>query len=136
MSRGDILIADDTPANRRLLSNMLSDQGYKVRAVINGQMALTAVHAAPPDLILLDIRMPGMSGLQLQQSLTKQKYALPIIFITGHGDIPMAVRAMQAGAMYFLEKFARKHPKLGEYNLGIAMIIGMACAVIYKRIVA
>ena len=45
-----------------------------------------------------------MSGLQLQQSLTKQKYALPIIFITGHGDIPMAVRAMQAGAMYFLEK--------------------------------
>jgi FixJ family two-component response regulator len=53
---------------------------------------------------VLDVRMPGMSGLQLQQYLTKQKYALPILFITGHGDIPMAVRAMQAGALYFLEK--------------------------------
>ena len=54
--------------------------------------------------LLLDVRMSGMSGLQLQQCLNTQKHSLPIIFITGHGDIPMAVRAMRAGAMYFLEK--------------------------------
>ncbi|HPD41882.1 MAG TPA: response regulator [Anaerolineae bacterium] len=92
MSRGDILIADDTPANLRLLSNMLSDQGYKVRAVINGQMALTAVHAAPPDLILLDIRMPGMSGYEVCEALKADPSTqdIPVIFISALDEIHAA----------------------------------------------
>ncbi|OQX12851.1 MAG: DNA-binding response regulator, partial [Thiothrix lacustris] len=71
--------------------------------------------------LVLDVRMPGMSGLQLQQHLTKQQYALPIIFITGHGDIPMAVRAMQAGAKYFLEKPFEDQLLLDYVNEALAL---------------
>jgi FixJ family two-component response regulator len=71
--------------------------------------------------LILDVRMPGMSGLQLQQHLTKQQYALPIIFITGHGDIPMAVRAMQAGAKYFLEKPFEDQMLLDYVNEALAL---------------
>ena len=68
-AKGDILVVDDTPANLRLLSSMLVEQGYKVRSVINGQMALTATGAAAPDLILLDINMPEMNGYEVCERL-------------------------------------------------------------------
>lgn len=99
-----VFIVDDDPAVRDSLRWLLESMRLKVATFASAEDFLKFYTMHRIGCLILDVRMPGMSGLQLQQSLTKQKYALPIIFITGHGDIPMAVRAMQAGAMYFLEK--------------------------------
>lgn len=106
MGQGNILIVDDTPANLRLLSNMLSDQGYKVRSVINGQMALTAIHAAPPDLILLDIRMPGMSGYEVCEALKGDSGTceIPVIFISALDEIHDKVKAFTVGGVDYVTK--------------------------------
>lgn len=106
MEQGNILIVDDTPANLRLLSNMLSDQGYKVRSVINGQMALTAIHAAPPDLILLDIRMPGMSGYEVCTALKADATTreIPVIFISALDEIQDKVKAFTVGGVDYVTK--------------------------------
>ena len=106
MGQGNILIVDDTPANLRLLSNMLSDQGYKVRSVINGQMALTAIHAAAPDLVLLDIRMPGMSGYEVCEALKAdpETREIPIIFISALDEIHDKVKAFTVGGVDYITK--------------------------------
>ncbi len=99
-----VFIVDDDPAVRDSLRWLLESMCLKVATFGSAEDFLKFYTMHMVGCLILDVRMPGMSGLQLQQFLTKQKYALPILFITGHGDIPMAVRAMQAGAMYFLEK--------------------------------
>ncbi len=99
-----VFIVDDDPAVRDSLRWLLESMRLKVATFASAEDFLKFYTMHMVGCLILDVRMPGMSGLQLQQFLTKQKYSLPIIFITGHGDIPMAVRAMQAGAMYFLEK--------------------------------
>lgn len=99
-----VFIVDDDPAVRDSLRWLLESMRLKVITFESAEDFLKFYTMHMVGCLILDVRMPGMSGLQLQQFLTKQKYSLPIIFITGHGDIPMAVRAMQAGAMYFLEK--------------------------------
>lgn len=99
-----VFIVDDDPAVRDSLRWLLESMRLKVATFESAEEFIKYYTMHMVGCLVLDVRMPGMSGLQLQQYLTKQKYALPIIFITGHGDIPMAVRAMQAGAMYFLEK--------------------------------
>ncbi|OQX14488.1 MAG: DNA-binding response regulator [Thiothrix lacustris] len=99
-----VFIVDDDPAVRDSLRWLLESMRLKVATFGSAEDFLKFYTMHMIGCLILDVRMPGMSGLQLQQFLTKQKYALPILFITGHGDIPMAVRAMQAGAMYFLEK--------------------------------
>ena len=106
MEQGNILIVDDTPANLRLLSNMLSDHGYKVRSVINGQMALTAIHAAPPDLVLLDIRMPGMSGYEVCEALKADPATreIPVIFISALDEIQDKVKAFTVGGVDYVTK--------------------------------
>ena len=99
-----VFIVDDDPAVRDSLRWLLESMRLRVATFGSAEDFLKFYTMYMVGCLILDVRMPGMSGLQLQQFLTKQKYSLPIIFITGHGDIPMAVRAMQAGAMYFLEK--------------------------------
>jgi FixJ family two-component response regulator len=99
-----VFIVDDDPAVRDSLRWLLESMRLNVSTFESAETFLKFYTMHMVGCLILDVRMPGMSGLQLQQFLTKQKYSLPIIFITGHGDIPMAVRAMQAGAMYFLEK--------------------------------
>jgi FixJ family two-component response regulator len=99
-----VFIVDDDPAVRDSLRWLLESMRLNVATFGSAEDFLKFYTMHMVGCLILDVRMPGMSGLQLQQFLTKQKYSLPIIFITGHGDIPMAVRAMQAGAMYFLEK--------------------------------
>jgi FixJ family two-component response regulator len=99
-----VFIVDDDPAVRDSLRWLLESMRLKVVTFDSAEAFLKYYTMHMIGCLVLDVRMPGMSGLQLQQYLTKQKYALPILFITGHGDIPMAVRAMQAGALYFLEK--------------------------------
>ncbi len=95
----NILIVDDTPANLRLLSQMLNGYGYKVRAVLNGPQALMAAQAAPPDLILLDIRMPDMDGYMVCERLKADERTrnIPILFISALSETEDKVKAFAVG---------------------------------------
>jgi len=106
LPRGDILVVDDKPANVRLLSSMLTEQGYKVRSVISGSMALTAARAAPPDLILLDVKMPEMDGYQVCQQLKADEKTrdIPIIFISALDDAQDKVQAFAVGGVDYVTK--------------------------------
>jgi sigma-B regulation protein RsbU (phosphoserine phosphatase) len=105
-TKGDILIVDDTPANLRLLSQMLNEQGYHVRPVPDGRMALTAVQAKPPDLILLDIRMPDMDGYQVCEQLKMDALTkdIPIIFISALDAVQDKVKGFSVGGLDYITK--------------------------------
>lgn len=102
----DILVVDDTPDNLRLLSTMLGEHGYKVRKVISGQLALRVVSLAPPDLILLDINMPQMSGYEVCEKLkaNPQTSEIPIIFISALDDVWDKVKAFEVGGVDYISK--------------------------------
>ncbi len=105
-NRGNILIVDDTPANLRLLASMLGERGYKVRPANNGMMALGAVHASAPDLVLLDVRMPGMDGYQVCRQLKadEQTRDIPIIFISALDEVEDKVKGFAAGGVDYVTK--------------------------------
>ena len=105
-SKGDILIVDDTPANLRLLSQMLAEQGYQVRPVPDGPLALAAVRAEPPDLILLDIRMPEMNGYEVCERMKADALTrdVPIIFISALDATRDKVRAFTVGGVDYVTK--------------------------------
>ncbi|HEY9602310.1 MAG TPA: response regulator [Allocoleopsis sp.] len=102
----DLLVVDDTPDNLRLLSTMLSEQGYKVRKVISGQLALRVVSVAPPDLILLDINMPQMNGYEVCQQLKANPNTaeIPVIFISALDDVWDKVKAFDVGGVDYISK--------------------------------
>lgn len=102
----DILIVDDTPANLRLLTHMLTERGFKVRAVVNGRRALAAARSAAPDLVLLDIKMPGMSGFEVCEELKRdaQTCDVPIIFISALDEVADKLNAFQAGGVDYITK--------------------------------
>jgi len=104
--KGNILVVDDTPANLRLLSQMLAEQGYQVRPVPDGQLALAATRAEPPDLILLDIRMPEMNGYEVCEHLKAdaQTRDIPIIFISALDATQDKVRAFTVGGVDYITK--------------------------------
>ncbi|EAW37936.1 GGDEF domain-containing response regulator [Lyngbya sp. PCC 8106] len=104
--KADILIVDDTPMNLRLLSTMLSDQGYEVRQAINGKMALTAVQTCPPSLILLDIMMPDIDGYEVCSFLKNdpQTADIPIIFLSALDDVLDKVKAFKVGGVDYITK--------------------------------
>ena len=104
--RGNILLVDDTPDNLRLLSTMLTEQGYEVRSVINGAMALMGVQAEPPDLILLDINMPQMNGYEVCQQLKSgdRTREIPVIFISALEDVLDKVKAFAVGGVDYITK--------------------------------
>lgn len=106
ITKANILLVDDTPNNLRLLSAMLSDQGYEVRRVVNGQMALKTAQAYPPDLILLDIKMPDMNGYEVCQHLKaiSQTQAIPVIFISALDEVLDKVKAFAVGAADYITK--------------------------------
>jgi FixJ family two-component response regulator len=99
-----VFIVDDDPSMRRSLTNLLRTVGLQVEALGSAQEMLRCKLPDQPSCMVLDIRLPGLSGLDLQVDLAKAKVNIPIIFITGHGDIPMTVRAMKGGAVDFLTK--------------------------------
>jgi two-component system, sensor histidine kinase and response regulator len=105
-AKGDVLIVDDTLENLRLLSSILIEQGYDVRSVTNGGMALTAVRTQAPDLILLDIDMPGMSGYEVCQQLKSDPdlQAIPVIFISALNEVFDKVKAFSVGGVDFITK--------------------------------
>jgi FixJ family two-component response regulator len=118
-----VYIVDDDESLRTALSRLLRAAGYEVRACASAGEFLMGERAERPACLVLDVRMPGPSGLQLQQSLEKQEQPLPIVFLTGHGDIPMSVRAVQAGAVDFLTKPVKREALLRAVEAAIALDI-------------
>ncbi|HWT43403.1 MAG TPA: response regulator, partial [Sphingopyxis sp.] len=97
-------IVDDEDAIRRSASFMLKTSGYAVETWANGALFLKEIRHVPEGCILLDVRMPEMDGLEVQQALLDRGVTMPVIVLTGHADVSIAVRAMKAGAVDFLEK--------------------------------
>ncbi len=99
-----VYIVDDEEAIRDSLALLLRSVGIPTRLFPDGGSFLAAYHAGLRGCVVLDVRMPRMGGLELQQELNRRGCSLPLIFMSGHGDVPMAVEAMRAGAMDFLQK--------------------------------
>jgi FixJ family two-component response regulator len=99
-----VIIVDDDASIGVALDGLFRSVGLRVQLFNSAQDLLKAALPAIPSCLVLDVRLPGLSGLDLQTELTKANIHIPIIFITGHGDVPMSVRAMKAGAMDFLTK--------------------------------
>jgi FixJ family two-component response regulator len=102
--RGVVFVVDDDPSMRRSLESLLRSVGNDVRLFSSAPDFMHAERPDVPSCLILDVRLPGMSGLTFQQELAKAGVALPVIFITGYGDVSMTVRAMKAGAAEFLTK--------------------------------
>jgi len=115
-ARPTIFVVDDDAAVRDALKLLLRSVGHAVETFGSAQEFLDAYGEDRAGCLVLDIRMPGMSGLELQQKLNEQHSILPIIFITGHGDVPMAVEAMQAGAVDFIQKPFRDQDLIDRIN--------------------
>ena len=102
--RQTVYVVDDDEAVRDSLAMLLRSVGLQAVAFDSAQAFLEQIDIDQPGCLVLDIRMPGISGMELAQRLRERDCALPIIFITGHGDVPMAVEAMKLGALDFLQK--------------------------------
>ena len=112
-------LVDDDEAIRRSVGFMLKTSGYKVLAYASGVEFLKSAASLEPGCILLDIRMPGMDGLEVQTALRDKGNTLPVIIMTGHGDVSLAVQAMKAGALDFIEKPFEKTVLLSAIEHGI-----------------
>lgn len=104
--KGDILIVDDIPENLQLLFTMLTEQGYEVRRVLNGKQALNAAKIEPPDIILLDIKMPDLDGYQVCEKLksTETTRDIPVIFLSALNDAFDKVKAFEVGGVDYITK--------------------------------
>lgn len=116
LNAATIYVVDDDDGMRRALSLLLNTVGYKTAAFASPKDFLDAFKPDAAGCLVLDIRMPGMSGLELQQHLNRMGSMLPVIFITGHGDVPMAVQAMKEGAFEFVQKPFRDQDLLDRIN--------------------
>jgi FixJ family two-component response regulator len=104
MNDAIVFVIDDDESLREALNSLIRSVGLSVETFASAHEFLQSPRPDLPACLILDVRMPGLSGLDLQRDLTKADIHIPIIFITGHGDIPMSVRAMKAGAIEFLTK--------------------------------
>jgi two-component system, LuxR family, response regulator FixJ len=119
MSQARIVhLVDDDDSVRRSVGFMLKTSGHQVESYSSGVELLKQAKALDAGCILLDIRMPGMDGLEVQETLRQQGVTLPIIIMTGHGDVPLSVRAMKAGAIDFIEKPFEKQVLLAALEAG------------------
>jgi FixJ family two-component response regulator len=114
-----VFVIDDDRSVREALEGLLRSVGLKVQAFASTQDFLQCERPDAPGCLVLDVRLPGLSGLDFQRELAKSNNAPPIIFITGHGDIPMSVRAIKAGAIEFLTKPFRDQELLDAVQHGI-----------------
>jgi FixJ family two-component response regulator len=99
-----VAIVDDDPSVRRGLERLIQSAGWKVESFASAQEFLVFPRTAAPTCLVLDLQLPGLSGLDLQKRLAKIGLEIPIVFLTGHGNIPASVQAMKAGAVEFLTK--------------------------------
>ncbi len=112
-------VVDDDKGMLSALSTLLKAAGYEVRTYASARDFLLA-RPGSPGCVILDVRMPGQSGLDVQQALTADDARLPVIFLTAHGDIPMSVRAVQAGAVDFLTKPVKRATLLAAVDTALA----------------
>jgi FixJ family two-component response regulator len=117
--RSIVYVVDDDSAIREALKSLLASMGMQVEVFGSAVEFLKAKQADIPSCLVLDVRLPGVSGLDFQAELAKANIQVPIIFITGHGDIPMTVRAMKAGAVEFLTKPIRDQDLLDAVQLAL-----------------
>jgi len=118
-STATVFIIDDDPAIRDALSLMIEQEHIAVATFENAEAFLASCQSECYGCAIIDIRMPGMDGMQLQEVLSKRNIHLPVIFLTGHGDIPMSVQAIKAGAMDFLTKPVTREKLLASVRLAI-----------------
>ena len=114
-----VFVVDDDQSVRDSLRRLITSLGMTVEVFPTAQAFLGTPRKQVPACLILDVRLPGLSGLDLQQELTRTNATLPIIFLTGHGDIPMSVRAMKAGAIEFLTKPFREQDLLDAIRQAI-----------------
>jgi FixJ family two-component response regulator len=115
-----VYVVDDDASLRTSLQDLLESVGLRVAACASAQDFLHRPRPEGPSCLVLDVRLPGLSGLELQQELARGAVQMPIIFITGHGDIPMSVQAMKAGAVDFLSKPFRDQELLDAVHQALA----------------
>jgi FixJ family two-component response regulator len=114
-----IIVVDDDPGMRESLEGLLRSVGLQVKALASVPEFMKEVRPEGPACLVLDVRLPGRSGLDFQRELSAADIHIPIVFITGYGDIPMSVRAMKGGAIEFLTKPFRDQDLLDAIQLGI-----------------
>ena len=114
-----VFVIDDSPAVREALDSLIRSIHLNVRTFGSTEEFLQFKRPDAPGCLVLDVRLPGLSGLDFQHEMTKSKIDLPVIFITGHGDVPMSVRALKAGAIEFLPKPFRDQDLLDAIHVGI-----------------
>lgn len=114
-----VFIVDDDASLRGALSSLIRSIGLRVEAFASAPEFFAAKRPDAACCLILDVRLPGVSGLDFQEELTKAKIQIPIIFITGHGDIPMSVKAMKAGAVEFLTKPFRDQDLLDAVQVAL-----------------
>src|SRR3989441_11113177 len=114
-----VFVVDDDPSVRRAIKRLIGSVGLQVELFGSAQEFLQAKRPDVPACLVLDIRLPGKSGLDFQRELAEANIRIPIIFITAHGDIPMTVRAMKAGAVEFLTKPFRDQDLLEAVQLAV-----------------
>jgi FixJ family two-component response regulator len=114
-----VFVVDDDASMREAVQDLISSVGLQARGFASPREFLEAARPDAPACLILDVRLPGSSGLNFQQELVRAGVNVPVIFITGHGDIPMSVRAIKAGAVEFLTKPFRDQELLDAINAGI-----------------
>jgi FixJ family two-component response regulator len=119
-AKSTVVIVDDDPAIRESIGSLLRSIGLEAKAFASVPAFLKSGRPGGPTCLVLDIRLPGQSGLDFQRELSAANICVPIIFITGHGDIPMSVQAMKRGALEFLTKPFRDQDLLDAIELGLA----------------
>lgn len=116
-----IFVVDDDPSVRASMKLLLESVGFDVKTFVSAQDFLKSKIRKDLACLILDVRMPGISGLDLQERLVSEKAPLPVIFITGHGTVPMSVRAMKAGAVDFLQKPFEEQDLLDAINRAMSL---------------
>jgi len=114
-----VFVVDDDAPTRESIRNLIRSVGLRVEVFSSAQEFLESNRPEMPSCLVLDVRLPGLSGLDLQKRTTEAGIEIPIVFITGHGDIPMTVRAMKAGAVEFLSKPFRDQDLLDAIQLAL-----------------
>jgi len=115
-----VIVIDDDPAVRESISGLIRSVGFQVKMLASVDEFHQSGRPSGPACLILDVRLPGQSGLDLQRELASSRIQVPIVFITGHGDIPMSVQAMKGGAIEFLTKPFRDQDLLDAIQVGFA----------------
>ena len=117
--QADVIIIDDDPLMRQSLDSLFRSVGLTTLAYANGQEMLDAPEPLAPCCIVLDVRMPQMGGFEFSTKLGERDWRIPVVFMTGHGDIPMSVRAMKSGAVDFLPKPFREQDMIDAVHAAL-----------------